>query len=94
MNYRSFIATLAGVTVLPLVAVQRGPDGPFAFVVRADSTGEGQDDHQHKQKAAHGRQPAQGSLPRHPGERHGDEGERCGHRRPEQRVEGGDQKTA
>ena len=38
VNVRMQVATLRGVTVLPLVAVQRGPDGPFAFVVRADST--------------------------------------------------------
>lgn len=38
VNVRMQVATLRGVTVLPLVAVQRGPDGPFAFVVRANST--------------------------------------------------------
>ena len=38
VNVRMQVATLQNVTVLPLVAVQRGPDGPFAFVVRGDNT--------------------------------------------------------
>lgn len=38
VNVRMQVATLRGVTVLPLVAVQRGPDGPFAFVVKDDNT--------------------------------------------------------
>jgi multidrug efflux system membrane fusion protein len=38
VNVRLRVATLQGVTVVPLVAVQRGPDGPFAFVVKEDST--------------------------------------------------------
>lgn len=38
VNVRMRVATLRGVTVVPLVAVQRGPDGPFAFVVKEDST--------------------------------------------------------
>ena len=38
VNVRMQVATLRNVTVLPLVAVQRGPDGPFAFVVKEDST--------------------------------------------------------
>lgn len=38
VNVRMQVATLRDVTVLPLVAVQRGPDGPFAFVVRENST--------------------------------------------------------
>jgi multidrug efflux system membrane fusion protein len=38
VNTRIQVAVLRDVTVLPLVAVQRGPDGPFAFVVKDDST--------------------------------------------------------
>ncbi len=38
VNVRLQVAELRGVTVLPLVAVQRGPDGPYAFVVTAEST--------------------------------------------------------
>lgn len=38
VNIRMQVAMLSGVTAIPLVAVQRGPDGPFAFVVKADST--------------------------------------------------------
>ncbi|MBR0683652.1 efflux RND transporter periplasmic adaptor subunit [Roseomonas eburnea] len=38
VNIRLQVAMLRDVTAIPLVAVQRGPDGPYAFVVRADST--------------------------------------------------------
>ncbi|WP_439550491.1 efflux RND transporter periplasmic adaptor subunit [Falsiroseomonas sp.] len=38
VNTRIQVAVLRGVTVLPLVAVQRGPQGPYAFVVRDDNT--------------------------------------------------------
>jgi membrane fusion protein, multidrug efflux system len=38
VSLRLRIDTLPGVTTLPLVAVQRGPDGPFAFVVKPDQT--------------------------------------------------------
>jgi len=38
VNTRIQVATLRDVVVLPLVAVQRGPQGPFAFVVRDDNT--------------------------------------------------------
>lgn len=38
VNTRLQVAVLRGVTVLPLVAVQRGPQGPYAFVVRDDNT--------------------------------------------------------
>lgn len=37
VNTRIQVATLRDVVVLPLVAVQRGPQGPFAFVVRDDN---------------------------------------------------------
>ncbi len=38
VNVRMQVTTLRGVTVIPLVAVQRGPDGAFVFVVRENST--------------------------------------------------------
>jgi len=38
VNIRLQVALLQGVTTIPLVAVQRGPDGAFAFVVQADGT--------------------------------------------------------
>jgi multidrug efflux system membrane fusion protein len=38
VNIRLQVALLRGVTTIPLVAVQRGPDGPYAFVVQADNT--------------------------------------------------------
>jgi multidrug efflux system membrane fusion protein len=38
VNVRLQVATLRDVTVVPLVAVQRGPDGTYVFVVREDST--------------------------------------------------------
>lgn len=38
VNIRLQVALLRGVTAIPLVAVQRGPDGPYAFVVKDDST--------------------------------------------------------
>ena len=38
MNVQLQVALLRDVTAIPLVAVQRGPDGPYAFVVRDDST--------------------------------------------------------
>ncbi len=38
VNVRLQVALLRDVTVLPLVAVQRGPDGPYAFVVTPQST--------------------------------------------------------
>lgn len=38
VNIRLQVALLRGVTIIPLVAVQRGPDGAFAFVVQADGT--------------------------------------------------------
>ena len=38
VNVRMQVAMLSGVITIPLVAAQRGPDGPFAFVVKADST--------------------------------------------------------
>lgn len=38
VNVRLRVATLRGVTAIPLVAVQRGPQGAFAFVLQPDST--------------------------------------------------------
>ncbi|TCZ54975.1 efflux RND transporter periplasmic adaptor subunit [Roseicella aquatilis] len=38
VNVRLEVDRLQGVTTVPLVAVQRGPDGPYAFVVTPDST--------------------------------------------------------
>lgn len=38
VNIRLQVAVLNQVTTIPLVAVQRGPDGPYAFVVQANST--------------------------------------------------------
>lgn len=38
VTVRLRINTLDDVTTVPLVAVQRGPDGPYAFVVRPDQT--------------------------------------------------------
>ncbi len=38
VNVRVQVAVLQAVTTIPLVAVQRGPDGPYAFVVRPDNT--------------------------------------------------------
>jgi multidrug efflux system membrane fusion protein len=38
VNVRLQVALLRDVTVLPLVAVQRGPNGPYAFVVTPQST--------------------------------------------------------
>ena len=38
VNVQLQVALLRDVTAIPLVAVQRGPDGPYAFVVRDDST--------------------------------------------------------
>lgn len=38
VNIRLQVAVLNDVTAIPLVAVQRGPDGPYAFVVQADNT--------------------------------------------------------
>jgi multidrug efflux system membrane fusion protein len=38
VNVRLQVALLSGVTTIPLVAVQRGPDGPYAFVVTANNT--------------------------------------------------------
>ncbi|NKE44256.1 efflux RND transporter periplasmic adaptor subunit [Roseomonas frigidaquae] len=38
VNTRIQVATLRDVVVLPLVAVQRGPQGPYAFVVKDDNT--------------------------------------------------------
>jgi multidrug efflux system membrane fusion protein len=38
VNVRMQVAVLRGVTLLPLVAVQRGPDGPYAFVVTEQGT--------------------------------------------------------
>ncbi len=38
INVRIQLGTLRQVLTVPLAAVQRGPDGPYAFVVRADST--------------------------------------------------------
>ncbi|CAH0190839.1 efflux RND transporter periplasmic adaptor subunit [Roseomonas sp. CECT 9278] len=38
VNVRLQVALLRGVTTIPLVAVQRGPDGAFAFVVQPDNT--------------------------------------------------------
>jgi multidrug efflux system membrane fusion protein len=38
VNVRLQVALLRDVTVLPLVAVQRGPDGPYAFVVTPQNT--------------------------------------------------------
>jgi multidrug efflux system membrane fusion protein len=38
VNIRLQVAVLRGVTAIPLVAVQRGPDGPYAFVVQQDNT--------------------------------------------------------
>jgi multidrug efflux system membrane fusion protein len=38
VNVRLQVALLRDVTTVPLVAVQRGPDGPYAFVVGANNT--------------------------------------------------------
>ena len=38
VNIRLQVATLRQALTIPLVAVQRGPDGAFAFVVQADNT--------------------------------------------------------
>ncbi|MEO3474829.1 efflux RND transporter periplasmic adaptor subunit [Roseomonas sp. CAU 1739] len=38
VNIRLQVAMLSRVTAIPLVAVQRGPDGAYAFVVQADNT--------------------------------------------------------
>lgn len=38
VSVRVQVATLAGAMTVPLVAVQRGPDGPYVFVVREDGT--------------------------------------------------------
>jgi multidrug efflux system membrane fusion protein len=38
LNVQLQVATLRDVTAIPLVAVQRGPDGPYAFVVRENNT--------------------------------------------------------
>ncbi|PZW46804.1 multidrug efflux system membrane fusion protein [Humitalea rosea] len=38
VNTRIQVALLREVTVLPLVAVQRGPDGAYAFIVKPDNT--------------------------------------------------------
>lgn len=38
VNIRMQVAVLRDVTAVPLVAVQRGPDGPYAFVVTAQNT--------------------------------------------------------
>ena len=38
VNVRLFIETLAGVTVVPTPAIQRGPDGPFVFLAKPDDT--------------------------------------------------------
>ncbi|MBR0652655.1 efflux RND transporter periplasmic adaptor subunit, partial [Roseomonas terrae] len=38
VNIRLQVALLRDVVAIPLVAVQRGPDGPYAFVVQANST--------------------------------------------------------
>ncbi|UFN47837.1 efflux RND transporter periplasmic adaptor subunit [Roseomonas sp. OT10] len=38
VSLRLGVETLRGATVVPLVAVQQGPSGPYAFVVKADST--------------------------------------------------------
>lgn len=38
VNVRMLVATLRDALAIPLVAVQRGPDGPYAFVVKPDNT--------------------------------------------------------
>jgi multidrug efflux system membrane fusion protein len=38
VNVRMQVTTLRGATIIPLVAVQRGPDGAFVFVVQQDNT--------------------------------------------------------
>jgi multidrug efflux system membrane fusion protein len=38
INLRIQLGLLRGALTVPLAAVQRGPDGAYAFVVRADST--------------------------------------------------------
>ncbi|MBS7809364.1 efflux RND transporter periplasmic adaptor subunit [Roseococcus sp. XZZS9] len=38
VNVRMLVATIRQATTIPLVAVQRGPDGPYAFVLKADNT--------------------------------------------------------
>lgn len=38
VNVQLQVALLRDVTAIPLVAVQRGPDGPYAFVVKDDNT--------------------------------------------------------
>jgi multidrug efflux system membrane fusion protein len=38
VNVRLQVALLPGVTTAPLVAVQRGPDGPYVFVVQGNGT--------------------------------------------------------
>lgn len=38
INVRLLVETLKGVTVVPTASVQRGPDGPFVFVVSGEDT--------------------------------------------------------
>ena len=38
INVRILVGTLRQVLTVPLAAVQRGPDGPFAFLLRSDGT--------------------------------------------------------
>ncbi len=38
VNVRMLVATIRQAVTIPLVAVQRGPDGPYAFVLKADNT--------------------------------------------------------
>ncbi|MDO9706810.1 efflux RND transporter periplasmic adaptor subunit [Paracraurococcus lichenis] len=38
VNVRMEVDRLPGVTTVPLVAVQRGPDGPYAFLLKPDRT--------------------------------------------------------
>jgi len=38
VNVRIEVQRLSGVTTIPLVAVQRGPDGPYAFLLKPDRT--------------------------------------------------------
>ena len=38
VNTRLLVRTLKGALVVPTTVIQRGPDGPFAFVIAADNT--------------------------------------------------------
>ena len=40
VNVRMLVRTERGVTTVPTAAVQRGPDGPYVFVIKADNAAE------------------------------------------------------